>query len=229
MTLLTKITIALALGLMPLSSGQAADISDRDFQEFLSWWPGEYDNLAQVKEQEKTKAPAEDRNLATRLFIRRIDVPAFGSNAYYGEWQDANDPSRLLRQRVYAFEFDQEAQRFRLFLHIWPAESPEFVARTRGAHLDPSKLDDVTPDDMLSFLGRECDIFFKQIDGEFFGAMNKGECAFAAPGEPETAIYSWSQMTINDSQYTYLDGWYNQDGSPYRRFTKNWYVYDKKN
>jgi len=83
---------------------------------------------------------------------------------------------------------------------------------------------------MLSFLGRECDIYFGQTDGEYFGAMNKGECAFDAPGESGQSIYSWSQMTVSDSQFTYLDGWYNgEDGTPFRQFTKNWYEYDKKN
>ncbi|NKB44936.1 MAG: hypothetical protein GKS03_11730 [Alphaproteobacteria bacterium] len=227
MKLVAQLSVALVVYFAPVSLGSAADVSDTDFQEFLSLWGGGYDNVAQATAQEAEGVSAEDRNPATLVFIRKINLPAFGPHTYYGEWQDANDPSRILRQRIYGFEIDQVEQKLRLNLHIWPAASPEFVARTQGAHLDPSTLNDVTPADMFDLKG--CDIYFTKTDDGYRGSMKKGECSFPAPDGSGSLIYSWTQMTVNESQFSYLDGWYNSDGTPYRRFTKNWYVYDKKN
>lgn len=210
------------------SAAQSAGSLQDDFELFLSLWGGEYDNLAQAEAQKAAKRPAGDRNISTRILIRKVDLPAFGPHAYYAEWQDTEDAARLLRQRIYGFEIDEARQKIRLNLHIWPAESPGFVERTRGAHLDPSKLDGLTPADMLSFLGRECDVFFERNNDVFVGEMDKGACAFAAPDEKETPIYSWSRMTLSSTQFNYLDGWYNRDNTPYRRFTKDWYIYDRK-
>ena len=121
------------------------------------------------------------------------------------------------------FEIDQAEQKLRLNLHIWPADKPEFVARTSGAHLDPRKLSGVTPADMAGLKG--CDVYFDAVAAGFSGAMKKGACAFAAPnGSP---IYSWSQMILTPTQFSYLDGWFNLDGTVFQKFAGDWYVFDK--
>jgi hypothetical protein len=208
------------LVLILAASGAAA----ADFDRFLSYWPGTYDNLAQVAAQEVAGRPADDRNQATVLHIAKVDLPAFGPYAYYAEWQDARQPARVIRQRIYAFSRNEASGSFRLGLHIWPNDKPALVARTIGAHLDPQKLAGVTPADMAGIAG--CDVLFTPRDSGFEGAMVKGACAFDAPnGKP---IYSWSQMTITATQFGYLDGWFSPDGAPFIRFPGEWYAFDKR-
>jgi hypothetical protein len=211
------------LALSPSMAHATGVISIADFQRFVAVWAGDYNNQAQSKAQEAAGRAANDRNQPTQLFIRKVDLPAFGPDTYYAEWRDANQPTKVTRQRLYVFERDQAENKLRLNLHIWPADKPEFVARTSGAHVDPSKLKGVTPADMAGLKG--CDVYF-DIDGkEFSGAMKKGACAFPAPNG--TPIYSWSQMKVTPTQFSYLDGWFNLDGTPFQRFAGEWYVFDK--
>ncbi len=195
-----------------------------DLARFLSWWSGDYDNLAQVRAQESAGMPVEERNRPTLLSIRKVDLPAFGPEAYYAEWRDATEPSTITRQRIYAFEIDPVEGRLRLNLHIWPLGDADFRERTAGAYLEPSKLDGVTPADMTGLAG--CDVFFRDTGERFAGAMEKGACAFQAPDG--TPVYSWSQMTLSPTQFSYLDGWFHRDGKLFRRFTTEWYVFDKR-
>jgi CpeT/CpcT family (DUF1001) len=218
------IFFAFLLAFYPAVAHTVETVSIADYQQFVSWWAGDYDNLAQNKAQELAGRAQKDRNQPALLFVRKVDLPAFGSEVYYAEWRDANEPTKVTRQRLYGFEIDPAEQKLRLNLHIWPADKPEFVARTSGAHLDTRKLSGVTPADMVGLKG--CDVYFDIAADSFSGAMKKGACAFPAPNG--TPIYSWSQMKLTPTQFSYLDGWFNLDGTPFMRFPGEWYVFDKK-
>lgn len=194
--------------------------TDRDFAQFLSYWPGEYSNNAQVAKEARRTADRKREHM--RLIVKAIDLPSFGEHAFYVEWQEFKNPDKVLRQRIYGFEMDGEE--FRLNLHIFPNDK-EFVERTSGAHLDPTKLAGVTPDDMAALPG--CDVFFRATNDSFAGAMQKQSCRFNAPGTGEP-IYSWSQMQLTSQSFQYLDGWFRMDDdSLFRRSMPDWVVFDK--
>lgn len=217
-----RVLIIIATFFSPWLALAATD--DTDLALFLSYWPGYYDNLDQVHEQSAAERPAKDRNQATKLFIRRVALPAFGDSVFYAEWQAADAPERIIRQRIYAFERDTERRQIRLNLHIWPADNVAFVQRTTGAYLAPSRLSGVTPADMAGIAG--CDVFFDRAGDGFTGAMVKGACQFRAPNG--TPIYSWSQMRLFETQFEYLDGWFNLDGKPFTTFPGEWYRFRKR-
>ncbi len=205
--------------LMAISFSQAAQAEDLEsqFQRFLSWWPGAYDNLAQVEASSSIIAPV-------RLYLAPVDLPAFGPEVVYGEWQDANDPSKIVRQRFYGFEIDHDRQALRLNLHIFPPTA-DVVEKTKGAYDDSAKVAHVTPADMVPLPG--CDVYFTWQGDHFAGTMDKGACAFQAPGT-EDDIYSWSQMRLTTTTFEYLDGWFNPDGSVYRVLADDWSVFERK-
>ncbi len=213
------------LALSPSLAHSTGTISNADLQRFVAMWAGDYNNLTQSKAQESAGLASNDRNQPAQLFIRKVELPAFGPDAYYAEWRDANQATKVIRQRLYVFDIDPVENKLRLNLHIWPSDKPEFVARTSGAYLDARKLSGVTPADMAGLTG--CDVYFDIADEKFSGAMKKGACAFPAPNG--TPIYSWSQMKITATQFSYLDGWFNLDGTPFQRFAGVWYVFDKIN
>jgi hypothetical protein len=206
------------------AAAAAADERSQAFARFVAMWPGDYDNLGQVQAQTAAGVPEKERNQALKLFIREVDLPAFGPHAHYAEWRAADGGDRVVRQRIYAFEVDADRPAFRLNLHIWPNDDPAFVARTAGAHLDPDKLIGVTPADMAGLKG--CDVYFTADGDGFAGAMDKGACAFPAPDG--TPIYSWSQMRIDAAAFSYLDGWFHPDGRPYMAFAKDWFRFDRR-
>lgn len=205
---------------------QAASAQD-DFgpavlAEFVAYWPGDYSNQARIAEQAARGVPPQDRNRPLNLYIRPMNPGSFGAHAVYAEWRNAVTGA-LERQRIYAFGWDHERGAIRLALHIWP-QRRDFIARTAGAYLDPSKLDAVFPEDMEGTLG--CDVYFRPGEpNEYAGAMDKGACAFDAPDG--TPIYSWSQMKIGPSRFSYLDGWFRRDGAPFQTFGSEWYSFAK--
>lgn len=220
---LSHILRLLALGCLTIPSYVSAEPSESQWRDFLSWWPGEYDNTRQVMEQQATAEDTGDVNTHQRLIIQPVEAPAFGDAVFYAEWQAYDDPTNVMRQRFYAMERDGDT--FRLNLHIFPPDSA-FVARTAGAYKDPSKLDKLTPADMVPLTG--CDVFFAPEGASAFsGAMVKQDCAFDAPGT-DVPIYSWSQMRLTPTAFQYLDGWFNTDGTTYMRLAPDWYVFDKR-
>jgi hypothetical protein len=101
-------------------AGVAAETLYSQFETFLAWWPGTYDNSTQIADS--------SANSAARLIISRIDLPAFGDHVVYAEWQVLgdkvpDDPTTIIRQRFYSFEIDPERQALRLNLHIFPTAS----------------------------------------------------------------------------------------------------------
>jgi hypothetical protein len=199
--------------------------------QFVALWAGDYDNFEQVQEQARRGVPAAERNTATQLHIRRVELPAFGQHVFYAEWRDRDDAA-ILRQRIYAFELDAPRRALRLNLHIWPNDRPAFVAQTAGAYLDPARLAGVTPAAMAPLTG--CDVYFARAARaerpdrrEFAGAMDPSRCWIPLP-EGDRRVYSWSQMRRDKQTFRYLDGWFNADGSVYRKLSGDWYVFVRR-
>jgi hypothetical protein len=214
--------VAAAIAVLAAAPAAAAD----PFERFIASWAGDYDNLHQP-------APY----VPTRLHIRRVDLPAFGPRAFYAEWLSASD-GRVLRQRIYALSIDADG-RWRLALHIWPAERADFVARTAGAWRKPQRLAGVTPADMVPLPG--CDILFEAVDEAsraraeraarpqereaWYGEMHRSACAIPSPGT-DRAVYSWTRMWRGFDALAYRDGWYfATDDAPYREFSPGWYEF----
>lgn len=191
------------------------------WDDFLAWWPGTYTNSHQTSAG--TDASPEDAYEYLRLHIARIDNSTFGENAYYAEWQNADDPADVRRQRIYGF--DREGESYVLRLHIFPRDEA-MQQNTSGAHLDPAKLDGLTPDDMVDLKG--CDVYFHLNGQKFAGEMRRGECAFDAPGDGIPS-YSWSQMMLGPQEFAYLDGWFRAtDDSLFQRFAPGWVEFRKE-
>ncbi len=209
---------------------EIAEPSAAAFERFLSGWPGHYDNRKQHADQITAGLPEAQRNPILELHVVSIDVPAFGPRAFYAEWLSSGAAATPMRQRIYAFERDAASGMVVLRLHIFPTDAT-FVARTAGAWRDPARLSGLAPADMAPLRG--CDVWFRAVGGAsadeaFAGEMQKGRCRFPSFEDPAKEIYSWSQMTKTNRVYSYQDGWFNLDGSVYRRFAPNWYVFEKR-
>ncbi len=212
-----------ALGALSAAGATAAGKSgNRAFMRFVASWPGDYDNLGQQSIAGM---------VATRLHIVRVTLPAFGPHVVYAEWRGAAD-DKLLRQRLYAFSVEPDG-RWRLALHIWPADRADFVARTAGAWRDPQRLAGVTPADMVGLAG--CDVLFGTAGQSgpaaagpaLAGEMQRGACRIPSPGV-NRPVYSWTQMRRSRERLEYRDGWFfADDDQVYRQFSQQWYVFNR--
>jgi hypothetical protein len=198
---------------------------DPGFARFVAAWAGNFDNAAQHRAQVAAGVPEAQRNLLQELRIVRVDLPAFGPQAFYAEWFAPGAEDKPLRQRIYGLEHDAVNGRYVLRLHIWP-QDPAFVARTAGAWREPSRLAGLTPRDMAPLPG--CDLYFRDAGAGFEGEMAKGTCRFPAMNDPSREIYSWSRMKIGDGRFSYKDGWYDLDGSPYMTWAPAWFEFERR-
>jgi hypothetical protein len=212
------------------SAPQPEGSSGAVFERFVAGWAGHYDNRRQYASQLAAGVPEARRNQNLELQVVRIDAPAFGPRAFYAEWFAPDAADKPVRQRIYAFERDAARGAVVLRLHIFPTDAA-FVARTAGAWRHPARLRDLTPADMAPLRG--CDVWFRAAGGSFAGEafageMEKGRCRFPSFEDPSREIYSWSQMTKTDRVFSYQDGWFNLDGSVYRSWAPEWYVFEKR-
>jgi len=216
-------------GLLLVSASAGAASPGTVFEQFVAAWPGHYDNAAQQAAQAAAGMPEAQRNPRLELQVVRVDLPAFGPHAFYVEWFAPGAEAAPARQRIYAFEHDRARGDILLRLHIFPTDAA-FVARTAGAWREPARLSGLTPADMAPLPG--CDVRFRIAsaapDGALQGQMQEGRCRFPALDDPTREIYSWSQMTKSPGVFSYKDGWFNLDGTVYRIWTTDWFVFEKR-
>ena len=74
--------------------------------QLLAVLPGSYDNTAQAElEAHNSARPA---HLAVALTITHVYAPRLGHYVYYAQETAADDPRRVLSQKMYSFQFDEK-------------------------------------------------------------------------------------------------------------------------
>ena len=144
-------------------------ILDRDFNRFLEWFPGEYDNMEQVYFNENLNIPEEERHGRIHHIFTPVDLPNFPGSTFYIEQYQNNDPTDVYRQRIYSFEPDYEENAIKLTIYI-----PEDAEALLGAHNDLSKLDGLDPAAFTLYPG--CEVYWRYQNGFYHGYMKEGAC-----------------------------------------------------
>lgn len=81
-------------------------VNEEQLTQLLALLPGEYDNRAQAELEARSAArPAHD---AVTLIITRVFTPRLGHHIYYAQEIAADDPRRVLSQKMYSFEVDEK-------------------------------------------------------------------------------------------------------------------------
>ncbi len=196
---MTRFSVALlvsVLVVMPVKADPNA-VLDRDFKTFLEWFPGVYDNQEQVYFQESLGVPEDLRHERIHHTFAPVDLPAFGEHVFYVQQYLDDEPSKIYRQRIYSFTADYDEAAIRLKIY-----TPNNVEALVDAHLDPSKLDGLTPDDARHMPG--CDVFWRKRAAEFDGQMKEGACNFMSQRSgkriiiDDDLILSRDQLWISD-------------------------------
>lgn len=152
----------------PAAPGPDA-VLDRDFALFLDWFEGRFDNDPQVFFADALGVPADARHERIHSIFRPVELPAFGEHVFYVEQYSNAVPADIYRQRLYVFTPVYETGEIRLDIH-----APLNAAAVQGAHLDPSKLDGLTPEQTIAY--PQCAVFWTRQEAQFIGATRPGEC-----------------------------------------------------
>lgn len=160
-----------------LLAGPATSATDQPpigsdpLQQFLAWFPGEYDNHEQVWQEGLDKA-AEPHERLHHLFVP-VAVPALGEHVYYVQQHLDGDPGKIYRQRLYAVRGADDAVR----MTIWSFRDE---APYRDAHLKPELLRNLGPGQLATTPG--CEVTWTpDPDGSLHGRLQDGACRFVSP------------------------------------------------
>jgi hypothetical protein len=81
-------------------------VYEGELTQLLAVLPGRYDNTAQAETEARTGVrPAHD---AVELTITHVYTPRLGHHVYYAQETAADDPRRVLSQKMYAFQVDEK-------------------------------------------------------------------------------------------------------------------------
>jgi hypothetical protein len=201
-------TIIVLLSSVFLATSSYADqnaVLDRDLRTFLEWFPGVYDNQEQVYFEEEQGIPEDERHERIHHTFAPVDLPAFGENVFYVQQYLDDDPAKIYRQRIYVFTADYEENAIRLAIH-----TPHDVAALVDAHIDPSKLDGLTPEQTRHMPG--CDVFWKKRAAEFDGQMKAGECSFVSKRSGKRIIID-DDLVLSQDEIWISDRAEDEDGN----------------
>lgn len=216
MNKLSLVPLGAALLAVPVLADSNA-VLDRDFRTFLKWFPGVYDNQEQVYFEEQLGVPEDERHERIHHTFARVELPAFGDNVFYVQQYLDDDPSKIYRQRIYVFTADYDENAIRLAIH-----TPPDVEAIVDAHLDPSKLEGLTPEKTRHMPG--CDVFWTKRAAEFDGQMKEGACSFVSQRSGKRIIIDddlvltsdelWISDRAEDEDGNYVFG--NKAGIPHK-------------
>ena len=165
----------LSCALFAAGCASQTKLRQSELEELVSMLPGTWDNVAQAQEERRTgREPLEELVLA----IVPIYAPWLGGHVFYLQEMAADDPRRVIDQRLLAFAVDREE---RIVQSPWTLEDR---MRWRDGHLDPDLFKSLLPQDVRSMPG--CELVWAKRDGRFEGANDPDRCrvrSHAADGQ----------------------------------------------
>ena len=168
---------------MTSAHADEAVVLDKDFHTMMSWFPGVYDNQEQVYFEAEQEVDEALRHERIHHVFEPVDLPAFGEHVFYVQQHLNDDPTQIYRQRIYTFRPDYEEDAIRLTIHI-----PNDVASLVDAHLDPTKLSGLSPEQTRVLPG--CDVFWRRQANHFVGYMTPNACSYVSSESGKRIIFN---------------------------------------
>jgi len=192
MTKIARVLLAAALSLSLAGPGSASDKKkdEADFVALLKELPGDYDNLAQTESEEG------GQHAAVMLSIKPLNVQTVGKLVLYVRETAADDPRRLLAQRIWILERDKEHH---FVQHVYLFKEPQ---RWMHAGDDPLLMQSLLPDDISQLVG--CEMLWTRTDTGFTAALRPQGCRTAATSAgmliETAATLNGDDLSMNEQQ-----------------------------
>ena len=178
---------------------------EADLEELLEWFPGTYDNRRQVYRQALEEVPEDMRQRHTNHIFQPLTITGIPGRTLYAQQSQHYDLTDLYRQRIYSFTIDEEEQAIRLTIY-----TPRDPSRLTDAHLDPSKVADLTADDF--FLKPGCEVFWRRGDEQFDGLLKTNACSYYSE-RFATRVYLNETLTLRPDALILHDRAVDGDGN----------------
>jgi hypothetical protein len=170
---------------------RSSKVKEGDLLGMLAVFPGRYDNTAQT-EQEASSGARRPHD-AVALTITHVLTPRLGKYVYYAQETAADDPRRVLSQRMYSFQIVEKRGIVEtVYAFIEPL-------RWRDGQLNKDVFTSVDIDDVQ---GEACQLLWKKKDQRYIATHDPKICPDPGGGAPVTqAELSPGELTIGDYKF----------------------------
>ncbi|MEM7351758.1 MAG: chromophore lyase CpcT/CpeT [Acidobacteriota bacterium] len=217
---------ALVITILLISLGPTPASADAqlegDLEQMMEWFTGRFDNYWQVRLEEGAKEPVEHPHGRIHSIFAPIEMPSLGEHVFYVQQYSDGDPTKIYRQRLYRFGLHEAEQAVELVIYA-PPDAKAVV----DAHLDPTKLAGLGPDNLKSYPG--CEVYWQRQgrgteDDHFIGFTKENACQVTSSRSGKTLIISddlrldagqiWIQDRAVDTEGNWIYG--NKAGIPHK-------------
>ena len=180
-----------------------ADSLVLDFERFLDWFPGEYDNHEQVWQEEIDEVSEPHEHL--HHIFAPVSAPAIGEHIFFVQQYLDGEPANIYRQRLYRFSVDEPENAIRLDIYSFREE-----ARYRNAHLEPQKLTSLQPEQLTNMPG--CEVYWRFDETHFTGYMKDKACTYVSKRNGER-IFITDNLRLTDDEIWIRDEAFDANGN----------------
>jgi hypothetical protein len=184
---------AAALGVMLTALGACKDetkIREAEMTQLLDLLPGEYDNRAQAARDVRNGArPSHD---AVTLTITRVFTPRLGHHVYYAQEIVADDPRRVLSQKMYSFQVDEKRG---IIETTYAFVEPQ---RWRDGQQNKELFTSVVTEDVQP---EACDLIWKGTAGRFVATHDQKVCPDPGGSAVTQAEFSAGSLSLGDYKF----------------------------
>lgn len=161
----SRVAVWVAAAALSVSCADQQKVREQDMAELLVSIAGHYDNSAQATgDARRGLHPPHD---ALALDIAPVDDPLIGEHVFYVQEMAADDPRRVMVQRVWTFEATDKG----IVQTVWTLKEP---LRFRDAQHDPDLLKSMMNQDVVKVHG--CNLTWKKTDAKFTAANDPKTC-----------------------------------------------------
>ena len=168
-------TAIAALGLLGACADQTK-LRESELTQLLGWLPGRYDNTAQAdSDAQRGVQPPHDR---IALIIVRVYTPRLGHHVFYVQEMAADDPRRVMSERLFSFEVEKRG----ILESVYTFAEP---LRWRDGQRNIELFTSVVTEDVQ---GEGCQLLWKKSGERFIATHDPGVCPDAPGAAPQAEL-----------------------------------------
>ncbi|MEM9570612.1 MAG: CpcT/CpeT family chromophore lyase [Pseudomonadota bacterium] len=171
----------------------------------LSWFPGVYDNYAQVESERAADLEPALRHRHLNHTFYPVSIPGIPGRQLYAQQYQHHDPSDLYRQRIYSFEPDPDENAVRLTIY-----TPNDPAQLTDIHLSADRQAALNADDFVLKPG--CEVYWQRGNEQFDGYLKPKACSYYST-RFETQVFLEETLTLRRDALLLNDRGVDGDGN----------------
>lgn len=210
------------------SANEARNMIASDYDLFLEWLPGEYDNFQQtVSDKNGGIIPPHFRLYAV---IAKVNYPYLDGDMFYLQQYADNDPNKIIVQHLLETFYVKEENTIVMKKYSFP-----IGAAFRDIHLNPAKLNSVLPSNLKAT--ENCEVHWIKKENHFLGTLEPTFC-LSDDGSYGESVKLEKYFYLSENTFKYLVNVYNNldtlvygrsDKIPYSLNRINYYYATFKN